>query len=176
LWKGFKRLRARAGKHTTFINVFALLLALIWLGASFWYGGGRKIYYDRQVDKLCAVDGGIKVYETVRLPADDFNQWGQPNFYKPNRGEDALGSEYIYKFERKNYREGVPTIRSGEVAVERILMQITRRSDKKLLGEAKIYNRAGGDIPGPWMPSGYTCPTSAEVNELALMENVFISE
>ena len=37
----------------------------------------RKAQMDKEVDRLCAVDGGIKVYETVKLPADQFNEWGE---------------------------------------------------------------------------------------------------
>jgi hypothetical protein len=49
--------------------VFAVF-ALVWLSASFWYSGGRKYYYDAEIDRLCAIDGGDRVYETVKLPAE----------------------------------------------------------------------------------------------------------
>src|SRR3546814_6278957 len=56
----------------------ALLVSLVaaWLIASFWYGGGRIYYYDWQVRQMCAVDGGVKVYETVVLPAAKFDRYG----------------------------------------------------------------------------------------------------
>ncbi len=154
LWKGFKRLRGRTGKHTTVINVFALILALFWIGTSFWYSGGQKIYYDRQVEKLCAVDGGIKVYETVNLPADKFNQWGQINFFRPNKGDEALGPDYIYKSESKYLSSG----EDGRVVILRHHDSVYRRLDSRLLGEQIGYARRGGDIPGPWHPSSYACP------------------
>ena len=31
-----------------------------------------QIMLDAEVKRLCAIDGGIKVYETVRLPAERF--------------------------------------------------------------------------------------------------------
>lgn len=49
-----------------FAMIFGLLLA-----------GCEKARLDAQVKELCAKDGGIKVYETVKLPADRFNQWGR---------------------------------------------------------------------------------------------------
>ncbi|MBU2478538.1 MAG: hypothetical protein KKA36_05560, partial [Gammaproteobacteria bacterium] len=153
-WKGFKRLRAREGKQTTVISIVAFLLALIWLGASFWYSGGRKIYYDRQVENLCAIDGGIKVYETVRLPADKFNQWGQINFFRPNKGDEALGPDYIYKSESRYLING----ENGRVAILRHHDSVYRRLDKRLLGEQIGYARRGGDFPGPWHPSSFSCP------------------
>ena len=36
----------------------------------------EKARLDREVDRLCAIDGGIRVYETVQLPSDKFNKWG----------------------------------------------------------------------------------------------------
>jgi len=35
------------------------------------------------------------VYETVELPAEMFNRWGQINFFQPTQGENALGPEYL---------------------------------------------------------------------------------
>ena len=38
--------------------------------------GCEKARLDQQVKELCAKDGGIKVYETVKLPPERFDQWG----------------------------------------------------------------------------------------------------
>jgi hypothetical protein len=151
LWKGFKRLRARAGKHTTFINVFALLLALIWLGASFWYSGGRKIYYDRQVERLCAIDGGIKVYETVRLPAAEYEKYARRNWILPDKMQSQPSDNFYYEKENIDYRIGNPK-------VSRKQTQIVRRSDGAVLGEYVQYSRGGGDLPGLWHGSSFICP------------------
>ena len=32
---------------------------------------------DAEVKRLCAIDGGIKVYEKVKLPANKFDQYGR---------------------------------------------------------------------------------------------------
>jgi hypothetical protein len=40
---------------------------------------------------MCAKDGGIRVYEMVKLPPEKFNEWGQVNFYRPTQKEQALG-------------------------------------------------------------------------------------
>ena len=91
--KAWRRSRQGAGQNRRTVDIVFAVFALAWLSISFWYGGGRKFYYDAEVRRLCAIDGGVKVYETVKLPADKFNQWGQVNFYKPDQGESALGSE-----------------------------------------------------------------------------------
>ena len=37
----------------------------------------EKARLDREVKRLCAIDGGITVYETVKLPAERFDGYGQ---------------------------------------------------------------------------------------------------
>lgn len=133
----------------------------------------QKIYWDAEVDRLCAIDGGIRVYETVTLPSDKFNERGQINFYRPTQGENALGSEYIFRWDRRNYTKGDPVQGAQKVAVRRNYFKIIRKSDMKLLGEFVLYSRVGGDLPGPWEPSSYRCP-GLEVNEIVLMNQIFI--
>jgi len=151
LWKAWRRRRADANTTRWRIDGLFTVLALVWLSAAFWYGGGRKIYYDMQVNRLCAVDGGVKVYETVTLSPDKFNKWGQVNFYHPTQGENALGVEYLLKTDIQNVRIGNPSLRRYQV-------QVIRRMDGVLLGESIGYDRGGGDFPGPWHPSSYSCP------------------
>jgi hypothetical protein len=129
--------------------------------------GCEKARLDAQVRELCAKDGGIKVYETVKLPAEKFNRWGQPNFYDPTGGENALGPEYIYKSEDHYYPTGNP-------AMIRHHHQVMRRSDGKSLGEAISYGRGGGDLPGPWHGSSFRCPPTSESSEIALFKKTFV--
>lgn len=109
---------------------------------------------DSEVKRLCAIDGGVRVYETVALPPDKFNKWGQINFYRATEGENALGPKYIYKWTTHYYRHG----EINQPAMWRDHVQIIRRSDGKLLGESIRYSRRGGDAPGPWHPSSFSCP------------------
>ena len=124
---------------------------------------------DAEVRRLCAIDGGVKVYETVSLPSDKFNKWGQINFFHPTQGEDALGSEYIYKSDKRYYKRG----EIEQPAMWRDHIQIFRRVDGKLLGESIRYSRRGGDAPGPWHPSSFSCPP---VTTSWLLSEVFRKE
>ena len=36
----------------------------------------EKFALDRQMEELCKKGGGVKVYETVTLPPEMFDQWG----------------------------------------------------------------------------------------------------
>lgn len=134
----------------------------------------QKAYWDSEVDRLCAIDGGVRVYETVPLPPDKFNKWGQINFYRPTQDENTLGSEYIYKSDMRYYKKGDPGAQGVHmVAMKRDHIQIIRKSDMKLLGEVVMYYRAGGDLPGPWHHSSYQCPDRSIATEGALLEKVF---
>jgi hypothetical protein len=111
----------------------------------------------------------------VTLPAEKFNEYGQINFYKPTERENSLGPEYIYKWDMYYYKKGEPAVNGAqEIAMRRDHIKITRKSDMKLMGEVVMYHRAGGDLPGPWMPSGYHCPGALEANEVILMNRIFI--
>lgn len=165
LWKVWRRSRQGAGKSRRRVDTAFAVFALAWFSISFWYGGGRKFYYDSEVRRLCAIDGGVKVYETVKLPAGSFNQWGQVNFYRPDQGVNSLGSEYISRLDLADYRTENPSIR-------RFHYEVIRRSDQKKLGETTTYSRGGGDLYGPWMPSSFSCP--AKSSEIALFAEIFL--
>lgn len=113
-----------------------------------------KTRLDREVDRLCAVDGGMRVFETVHLPKELF---GPPPYehvfheYRMRRiDEGRLGLSYIHKEESKILVQGSP-------ALGRYRSLILRVRDQKVLAEFVVYKRSGGDFPGPWEPSVKTC-------------------
>jgi len=132
-------------------------VGLVWFGLLFWYGGGRKYYYDWQVEKLCAKDGGVKVYETVILSAENFEHLRRRNFVLPDKSTATLADEYYVDTDRHYFRQGNPE-------VSRTHYRIIRRSDQKILGELVFYGRGGGDLPGPWHGSSFTCPDPTQVH------------
>ncbi|WP_418647603.1 hypothetical protein ACNQFN_22325 [Thauera butanivorans] len=140
-----------------------LLLALAPLLTLGFYEG-RKAYWDAKVREMCAKDGGIKVYETVRLPPEKFNEWGQPNFFRPDQGEDALGVDYVFKKQAAYYRRGNPEMWRAHI-------QVIRRIDEKTLGESTSYSRRGGDLPGPVHDSSFGCPE--ERGDIPLLMRIF---
>lgn len=154
-------------------RIALLLIASAIVYATFF---SEKARLDREVDRLCAIDGGVKVYETVLLPPDRFDEkYGQINFYDPAQGEGTLGSEYIYQRNIHYYKKGHPvSVGAHETAMRRDHVRIIRKSDMKLMGEVVKYHRAGGDLPGPWMPSSHHCPGVLEANEIILIHKIFI--
>ncbi|MBL8501392.1 MAG: hypothetical protein JNL77_12545 [Nitrosomonas sp.] len=149
------------------------ILVLFVVYASFF---SEKARLDREVDRLCAIDGGIKVYETVVLPADKFDKSGRINFYEPTKKiEDTLGPEYIYQWNTHYYMKGDPVSQGAqEVIMARDHIQVFQKLGMKLLGELVTYHRVGGDLPGPWMPSSYHCPDKSVTRELLLLNHIFV--
>ena len=114
---------------------------------------GVKVHYDQQVRDMCATDGGVRVYETVRLPAERFDKWGNVNV--PNKRYAKLSDEYYSEFEDHYLRQGNPSLL-------RIRTWVVRQSDGKVLGESIRYARTRGDLPGPWEGgTSFDCPAIA---------------
>ena len=83
-------------------KIILLLFVSLIVYANFF---SEKARLDREVDHLCAIDGGIRVYETITLPADQFDKEGRINFYYPTQRENALGPEYIFKWNIYDYKK-----------------------------------------------------------------------
>jgi hypothetical protein len=136
---------------------------------------GSKYAADEEMQALCAKDGGMKIYETVTLPASEFSRWGQPlDRYASGQTdpENKLGPDYRYVYRTEFLRRGDTLI--GEVQMRKSIEQIYRRSDGKLLGESVSYGRSGGD---PFInrilsghPSSLACPMGTD----SLLTKVFI--
>jgi hypothetical protein len=127
--------------------LFPLLIAAIGLS------GCEKARLDDEVRRLCAVDGGIKVYETVILPPERFDKYGVVLI--PSKEKVSAADEYFYEWE-------VQYIKNGNPQLSKSHHRFIRVSDGKLLGESIRYTRRGGDIPGPWHASSFTCPELTE--------------
>ncbi len=127
------------------------ILTVSWLGVSFWYAGGRLYYYDWLVDRMCKVDGGVTVYETVLVSKEKYKDVIEGIVTSE---KNTPTDEYYRDLDSYYYRTGQPD-------VWRNRYKVVRRSDGKILGESIFYLRRGGNFPGPWHESGYRCPKNA---------------
>jgi hypothetical protein len=139
------------------VTIFLVLFGLWWGVPSF-----LKWRADLQVKELCAKDAGVKVYETVMLPPDKFDKWGNVRFLLNQDRKMILNGEYQLIIKNHYYDKVYLSLR-------RIQSEIRRLSDGKLLGEAVSYSRVGGDPIGPWEASHNRCP-----DRLGLEKKVFI--
>lgn len=121
--------------------------------------GCQKYRLDAQVSEMCANDGGTRIYETVPLPPEKFNEWRQVNFSVPLKDSVKRGDEYFYEWEITYYRTGNPELSKGH-------FKVIRQKDLKLLGESVYYSRGGGDLPGPWHGTSFRCPADADISIL----------
>lgn len=153
LWVLFK-------SKNNIIRVVIVLFLLLWLGIPTF----NKWRADRLVDTLCAKDGGVKVYETVTLPKERFNQWGRfhvddKDFVKPN-------DEYYTVLKITNIKGRHESSDIAALAISQDHLTLYRAKDGKVLGESISYSRRGGDAIGPWMPSSHSCPNWLQNDDL----------
>ena len=131
------------------------------------FSGCEKWQLDAQVKERCAIDGGIKVYETVKLPANQFFDSGLPKFYQLQGVEsaDRLGKDYQFQSE-------TTVLKPGSTSLWMSRYVILRRVDNKILGELVVYGRRGGDLPGPWHESYQLCPEN--IRDVDLVRKIFL--
>ncbi len=141
----------------------ALALSALGLSQCGWV---QKVKLDREVDRLCAIDGGVRIYETVTLPKEDFGPDGEvfPQYRADVRSGGGLGPNFRWASVTTKLVDGNPSLIRLEQA-------ITRTQDGKLLGARTVYVRGGGDLPGPWAASSYSCRDVP----LDLVQKVFVS-
>ena len=128
-----------------------------------------KTKLDREVDRLCAVDGGVHIYEAVTLAKENFGPNGEvfPQYRHLFLEGKHLGPDY-YEIGEK------VLLHSGDPALQKDRLAIVRRRDDKILGEFINYKRSGGDMPGPWEPSHWGCPQSYQSG--TFYQRVFLRE
>ena len=149
LWVLFKT-------KNNYIRVAIIVLLTVWFGIPTF----NKWRADKLVNELCAKDGGIKVYETVTLPKERFNQWGQFDVW--DRPHMKPNDEYFSEWEQSDILGKMYSGSYTDIAVNKTRIKVFRVSDNKVIGEAAYYQRGGGDPIGFWMPSGYVCPIKSK--------------
>jgi hypothetical protein len=153
----------------TSLTPLAVALAVVGLAMT----GCEKFALDRQMEELCSKDGGVKVYETVMLPPEMFDQWGDPfPGWRGRKSEDRLGENYQYTMEISDLKKGDAL--KGEGELRRFSVRIHRRADRKLMGEAISYGRSGGDFIAFAHPTSKSCP--ADQSESDLIRSVFVKK
>lgn len=110
---------------------------------------------DQQMEELCKKDGGVKVYEAVKVPAEWLDFAGHPSvktFPRQNVGggisRQSVAGLYLIEKQnqviksRSNDDRGLYV--KGRLNRSRII--VLRISDNKILGEEVSYGRSGGDV------------------------------
>lgn len=135
--------------------------------------GCEKYELDRRMAELCEKDGGLKLYETVKLPTSMFDEDGYPfPGWRQRSNPNRLNSEYQLIEEKGVLKDG--NSMEGEGRLLRIKWTITRKSDGKLFGEAVQYIRIGGDLIAFPHSTSKVCPL--QINFTNVIRAVFIKD
>jgi hypothetical protein len=116
---------------------------------------------DAEVRRLCAVDGGIRVYEQATFSSSKLDEKGDVRI--PAKRYASARDEYYFESERLFYRNGNPEMWRYEY-------RIVRARDKKVMGTSVIYTRRGGDLPSPMHDSSFSCPD----DQPSLEKSIFV--
>lgn len=132
--------------------------------------GCEKFELDRQMEELCKKDGGVRVYETVKLPPEMFEPLGDPfPGWRGRPSSERLGNDFEYSRIETSIKEGDPLKGQGRLFKSEI--RVIRKSDLKLLGHAITYFRSGGDGIVLGHPSSSSCTANVGAE---LPRSVFI--
>lgn len=116
---------------------------------------------EAEVRRLCSIDGGVKVYETVPTPAGQF-----PSVI-PDVGRQVWQPDLGTIFGGYRYAETQgPAIRGHGRVIYRNTVTITRISDRKVMGDLVVYRNEGDEIL-----HGIHCPE--KVTGQKLIDSVF---
>lgn len=150
LWKGGRRFLETSFANRAVRIGLVVVIGALWFGGAFWEAGGKKLYWDAKVRDLCAKDGGVKVYETVELPPELYDYYAGRNWVLPDKSKATPVDEYFFERDIVYLHEDDPLVTRSQA-------RIIRRNDGRVLGEYIRYGRGGGDLPGPWHGSSFSC-------------------
>lgn len=100
-----------------------------------------RIYFNH----LCETEAGIKVYQTIELPAEYWDEDGKPKFYDESNGNFTLPQGKFYKVESKK-----TTHLFGVKEHRAFLLEI---NTKEVLSEDPLFRYWGGFISRNFTPN-----------------------
>ncbi len=165
--KGMPKCSSAAGRvrmSTMCYRLVAIMLIIL-------LSGCERYWLDRQMQELCAKDGGVKVYKTVTLSPAEYEALFKYKVRAKSR-EEYYGPEYRYIATRTviaGKQDRAPGSGRGQLARNHYAIYL--RSVNLLLGENVEYSRVGGDlITFGFQPSGNHCPK----RRVSLAQSVFV--
>jgi hypothetical protein len=121
-------------KHEVVPVVLGALLLVWWL-----FYPTERDQLDIEAKRLCAIDGGVKVYEMAILSPEKFNQYGQPLI--PMR-EDSKDFGYFYRNQERHIKGSIDPFNGPSLTQH--ISQVVRSTDEKVMGQLTWYGRSGG--------------------------------
>lgn len=140
-----KHIKPGVTRTASGVGIFFLLFALPF---------GDEIAGRIYLAQLCATEAGVKVYQTVQLPVEYWDDQGRPKFLKSNGDLDItiLGSRFSEPAVKKSY--------SDLFGIDEHHQQLVDNSTHQTLGEVITFMHWGGWISrnlNPGGPSAVRC-------------------
>jgi hypothetical protein len=131
---------------------------------------GRQSYWDAKVKEMCKTDGGVTIYEKIRISRADLKRGVLP---VNADGKIEVSVKGLARPDAPVYAEPKITyIRKSNPQVARVEVVYIRRSDNAVVARTISYGRFGGDIPSPSHPSSFACPDSLKLQ--SEMQELFV--
>jgi hypothetical protein len=135
--------------------------------------GCEQARVDAQMEALCKKDGGMKIYEKVVLPKDQFTKFGDPVFFN-TWNESGGGYKFVSKSEQiKVTRPSLDVLTWNHTTLTKDTSMVIREADNKILGTYVYYLRVGGAIMPRLGPDpARLCPK----NHTNFLRTIFVPE
>ena len=147
-----------------------LLLLLMLPGCAGWLPG-RQAYWDEKVNELCKNDGGVQIFQPLRISQTEANLLGRTagRISVPIK-QLADPNAPVYAEHKRTYLGG-----EGNVHIGRTESSIIRRRDGVEIARWVAYSRSGGE-PAIGLSDGTTrfCPDLKSID--ADLQRLFIVE
>ena len=126
------------------------------LSACMGYTPGRLEYWDEVIREHCKKDGGVTIYDRIRVSKAEIDRHvltiTEGRYLGVTLKELAHPDSPAYAERRITY------LREANPQVGRVEWIVIRRSDQAVVARWVSYGRFGGDAPGPSHESHFTCP------------------
>lgn len=148
--------------------IFALLVLFVHGCAG--YVPGRQAYWDAQVRQMCEKDGGVQIFEKLRISKSDLDHLGRVD------GLIGVAPKNLAHPSAPAYSETIRTyLQEGNPRVRRVETKVVRRVDQAVVAKWVFYARSGGDFPtGLSEGSSYSCPDWPAI--MSQLQQLFVIE
>lgn len=107
---------------------------------------GDEIAGHLYLNHLCSTEAGVKVYQTVELPAEYWDAQGKPKFLKEN-------SDLNYSFLKNRFRESTSEkVYPSLFKIDEMHYKLVDNSNQKVLGEVINFMYWGGWVVRDFSP------------------------
>lgn len=146
----------------------ALAASAIFFGCASYFPG-EKAYWDSKIKEMCERDGGVVIYQKIRIAKSAYDKLPRVGSYVGVPPRSLARHTDVLVVD-----EATTVLNNANPRVWRTEQLVTRVSDGTLIAKVVRYSRVGGDVPSPSHSSHFACP--AEKALLAAQQAIFLVE